>query len=87
MKIKIIEITKWEEDTRLIAGDASHTGDREVDKLVESEKIEKIDNGIAQGLPFICDADDVDSALEQYNHSICEYDYLKAAECDYETMS
>ena len=86
MKIKIIEIIEWEEDSRLIAGDASRNGDRAVERLVEEEKIKKIDNGIAEGLPFICDAEDEDDALEQYNNAICEYDYLKASACEFEKI-
>ena len=86
MKIRINEITDWEEDTWLAAGDASHNGDRAIQRLLEAEKVEKIDNGKAKGLPFVCDAEDADDALQQYNDANCEYDYLKAAECDWEEV-
>ena len=87
MKIKIVEITRWEEDTWLAAGDASHNGDREVDRLIEAEKVEKMDNGNARGLPFVCDAENVEDAIQQYNDTYCEYDYLKAVECDWEEVA
>lgn len=83
-KFTINEITDWEEDSWLIDGDASHEGSRAVERLVEQEKREKIDEGKATGLPFTCEAEDIDEALEKYNEEHCEYDYLKAVECDYD---
>ncbi len=86
MKIKITEITDWEEDNCMIAGDASHEGDRAVQRLLEEERTNKIDNGNAEGLPFVCEAENEDDALEKYNAEFCEYDYLKAAACDWEEV-
>jgi len=86
MKIKIIAITEWWEDHQQILGDASHEGDREVESLVEEEKVKKIDENKADGLPFVCEAEDVEDALQQYNDTVCEYDYLKAIECDWEEV-
>ena len=83
MKIKITDITDWEEDSYMIAGDASHEGDRAVQRLLEGERVKKIDNGEAEGLQFVCEAEDIDEALQKYNDAYCEYDYLKAAECDW----
>ena len=86
MKIKITNITKWEEDHHLIAGDASHNGDRAVQHLVEAERVSKIDNGNAPSLPFICEAEDEYEALEKYNAECCLYDYFIAVECDWEEV-
>ena len=87
MKIKITGITEWEEDHALIAGDASHEGCREVEHLVEEERVNKIDNNKAPGLPFICEAEDEDEALEKYNDACCNNDYLIAVECDWEEVT
>ena len=82
-KYTITEITEWEEDSAMIAGDASHEGDRRVQTLLESERVNKIDNGVAMGLPFACKAENVDDAIEQYNDAHCRYDYLKAVEAEF----
>ena len=84
MKITITEITGWEEDDHMEAGDASHIGWREVQQLLEDERVRKIDNGEWEGLPFTCEAEDIEEALEMYNNEHCDYDYLKASECDWE---
>ena len=86
MKIKITEITDWEEDSNMMSGDASHEGWRAVESLLEEERVKKIDNGEADGLPFICEAEDEEEALEKYNNANCEYDYLKASGCDWEEV-
>lgn len=80
----ITEITEWEEDSHMMDGDASHIGWRAVQKLLEEERVRKIDEGIAVGLPFRCEADSIEEALECYNDTHCEYEYLQATECEYE---
>ena len=87
MKIKITDIIEWTEDIALTAGDASHNGNRAVQHLLEEERMQKIDNNKALGLPFICDAENEDDALEKYNNAHCKYDYLKAIECDWERIN
>jgi hypothetical protein len=81
---KIIEVTEWYEDNGLMDGDASHEGYRAVQRLLEEERIRKIDNGEADGLPFVCEAESEESAIDKYNEAYCEYDYLKAAQCEFE---
>ena len=64
---RIDNITEWEEDEPLMHGDASREGWRAVQKLLEDEKVKKIDNGKAEGLPFVCEAENEKEALEKYN--------------------
>lgn len=84
MKITITDIIEWEEDTWLIAGDASHEGSRAVQRLLEQERVRKEDEEWKTGLPFTCEAEDLDDALDQYNEQFCQYDYLKAIDADYD---
>ena len=86
MKLKIIEVIYWQEDTVLMDGDASHEGYRAIQQLLEQERVEKIDEGKAKGLPFICEADSIDEAVELYNNKYYELDYLKAGEVDWEEI-
>lgn len=83
---RINEITDWEEDTQMMDGDASHEGRREVQKLLEEERVKKIDNGEWKGMPFICEAENEIEALDQYNEKFCENDYIKAVEADCEEV-
>jgi hypothetical protein len=87
MKIKITDITDWEEDTQMMDGDASHEGDRAVQRLLEEERVKKIDEGEWDGLPFVCDAEDIEEAIEKYNDAYCEYNYIKATDCDWEEVA
>lgn len=82
-KFTIVEVTDWEEDSILISADASHEGYRAVQSLLEEERVQKIDKGKQKGVPFTCDAETEEDAIEKYNASICEFDYLKAAACEF----
>lgn len=79
---RIDNITEWEEDESLMHGDASHEGWRAVQRLLEDEKVKKIDKEEAKGLPFVCEAESEEEALEKYNAKYCDLDYLKATECE-----
>lgn len=84
MKIKIVGITVWEKDNRLIDGDASHEGVEAVRKQIAEEEEIKIYGEWTKGLPFECEAESIEDAIEQYNEAHCEWDYLKAADCEVE---
>lgn len=86
MKIKITEITDWVKDERLMEGDASHEGWKAVHDLVREEEEEKQYGEWTKGLPFVCEAEDEEDALQMYNDEICEYDYLKAEGCEWEEV-
>lgn len=88
MKIRIKEITGWREDQALIAGDASRNGDRAVQRILESERVQKIDKGGSEEsyLPFDVEADSIDEALDKYNELFHKYDYLKADEAEHEIV-
>lgn len=79
---RINAITEWTEDESMMHGDASHEGWRAVQSLLEEERVKKIDNNEAEGLPFVCKAKSEEEALEKYNAKHCELDYLKAIECE-----
>ena len=82
-KFTIVEVTDWEEDSILMDGDASHEGYRSVQSLLEEERESKIDKGEQKGLPFTCEAENEDEAIEKYNQSVCEFDYLKAVAVEF----
>ena len=42
MKVTIMEITEWREDSGLVAGDASHEGDAAVMRLLAEEREAKV---------------------------------------------
>lgn len=86
MKMKIVEITEWKKDEWMMAGDSSHNGDKSVRDLLADEEDKKLysDKEWTLGLPFECEAESKDEALEHYNEMYCRYDYLKAADCEFE---
>ena len=83
---RISEITDWEEDTQMMHGDASHEGWRDVQQLLEEERVKKIDNNGWEGLPFFCEAEDEEEAIDKYNAKFCECEYIKAIEADCEEV-
>ena len=83
---RIKKITGWREDSCMMAGDASHEGDRAIQQLLEYERVEKIDNGNAKGLPFVCEAENEEEAIEKYNAEFCDGEYLLADEADIEEV-
>ena len=84
MKMTIIEITDWQEDTAAEAGDASRMGDGDVMRLQLEEYERKIEGGEWPGLPFTCEAGSKDEAIEKYNDKFCDYDYYKAVDAEFE---
>lgn len=84
MKMTIIEITDWWEDTAAEDGDASHMGDGDVMRLKLEEYESKVENGKWPGLPFTCEAKSEDEAIRKYNDKFCEYDYYKAVSAEFE---
>jgi len=84
MKMKIIEIDDWDLDEQEMAGDSSRMSDHEIDELKVDEYNRKIEGGEWPGLPFECDAEDEDEAIELYNARCCRGDYYKAASAVFE---
>lgn len=84
MRYKILEITEWCEDHHMEAGDACHMSEGDVmrHKLDEYEK--KIENNEWPGLPFVCEAESKEEAIEKYNAKYCDYDYYKAVDAEFE---
>lgn len=83
MKMTIIEITDWCEDTNMEAGDACHMSEGDVMRLKLEEYERKIEGGKWPGLPFTCTAEDADSAIQKYNDKFCDYDYYKAVDAEF----
>ena len=83
---RINEITQLEEDSRAMRGDVGHISDRDIQRWLEEERVKKIDNNECAGLPFICEAENEEEALEKYNEKYCEFDYLKATEAECEEV-
>lgn len=51
------------------------------------EAIEHLNQDGGKGLPFETEAEDKDVALDNYNQTYYEYEYYKAAECEYEVFN
>ena len=87
MKITITDITDWEKDYAKIAGDMSHEGDAPVEGLVAEEMEKKVENNDWTGLPFICEANNIDEAINIYNSTCNEFGYIRALNADYEIIN
>lgn len=86
MKITINNILEWDEDQAVAASIYSHEGEREYQRCLEFERSEKLDKEWTKGLPFTCQAECIDDAIEQYNEKYCPWpDILIAIEVDYDT--
>jgi hypothetical protein len=83
MKITLTDIIGYYEDERAIEGDASREGYGAVKRQVAEEWERKVEENEWEGLPFTCEADTEDEAIELYNEEYCRYDYIKAAEADF----
>ncbi len=86
MRIRILDVKKWSENKRQISGDASDKGMRNVQRVLDNERWMKIDSEWKLGLPFECDAKDIDEALKIYNNRFCKNHYLVATEAYWETV-
>ena len=80
MKFIITEVLDWELDEHEMAGDSSRMPDHEIDELKVDEYNRKIEEGDWPDLPYECDAEDEEDAIEQYNSDCCRGDYYKATE-------
>lgn len=80
MKFIITEVLDWELDEHEMAGDSSRMPDHEIDELKVDEYNRKIEEGNWPDLPYECDAEDEEDAIEQYNSDCCRGDYYKATE-------
>ena len=83
MKYTITEIVDWEKDTREMDADYGHMSEGDIMRRELNEYEEKIENGKWPGLPFECEAEDEDEALEKYNDECCGGDYYKATEAEF----
>ena len=86
MRFRITEITEWEEDRYMEAGDSSHMSDGDIMRAKLAEYEEKIEGSKWPGLPFECDAKDEAEAIDTYNEINCGLDYYKALDAEIETL-
>ena len=84
MRFKIVEINDWTEDVHMEAGDACHMSEGDLMRHKLNEYEEKVENNKWPGLPFVCEAESEEEAVEKYNAAHCEYDYYKATEAEFE---
>lgn len=86
MKYRINAITEWELDEYEMHADSGSLPDGRIARLQADEYEDKIEGGNWPGLPFECDADDEEEAVELYNDECCRGDYYKATEADIEEL-
>lgn len=80
---KIIDITEWDVKRNEIAGVCSHTGDNYNIALGEAEeKIEELKTQGGEGLPFVCEAEDEEDALNKYNEKYYGEEDYQASEAE-----
>ena len=54
-------------------------------EFINSDEYErKVEENEWPGLPFTCEAESEDEAIEKYNNKHCDYDYYKAVEAEFE---
>ena len=83
-KYTITAITEWEEDAYEEMADSGHISDGDIMRLKLDEYERKVERDEWPGLPFTCDADDAEDAVEKYNRRCCGGDYYKAVEAEFE---
>ena len=83
-KWTIVEITDWYEDEHMEAGDVCHMSEGDVMRFKLDDYEKKIENGEWPGLPFTCEADSAEEAIDKYNLKHCNYDYYKATDAEFE---
>lgn len=85
MTFKIYDITEWDICRSQIENDAQHMGENYHILLGEAEeKRDWLETEGGDGLPYVCEADDIDEALEKYNEEFYCGEYVQAVEADYE---
>ena len=85
MQYIITDIIDWELDEHAIAGDSSHMSDGDIMRLKLEEYEKKIENEEWPGLPFECEAESEEEAIDKYNEQFCDGDYYKATDADFNT--
>ena len=83
MLFKIVEINDWEEDVTEEMADSGHISDGDIMRLKLEEYEKKVEKGEWPGLPFVCEAESEEEAVDKYNATHCEYDYYKATEAEF----
>lgn len=84
MKYIICAITDWEKDEYAMMGDSGHISDGDIKRKELEEYEQKVENNEWPGLPFKCEADSEEDAVDQYNEACCGGDYYKATEAEFE---
>ena len=82
----INDILSYEKDHAQMAGDCSHIGEAEVYGALAVALHEILTDGW-QGLPFECEAESEDDALEKYIAQYYQYGYIKPTEADIELIT
>lgn len=83
-KYTIVEITDWEKDDHMMTGDMCHMPEADVYRFYADEYEKKIENGNWPNLPFTCEAESEDDALDKYNETCGRFDYIRAIDAEFE---
>lgn len=83
-KFTIVEITDWEKDSHMMAGDSCHMPESDILLRYANEYKEKVEEGKWPNLPFTCEAEDEDEALDKYNETCGRFDYIRAIDAEFE---
>ena len=83
-KFTIVEITDWEKDSHMMAGDSCHIPESDILLHYANEYKTKVEEGKWPNLPFTCEAEDEDEALDKYNETCGRFDYIRAIDAEFE---
>lgn len=83
-KFTITDITEWTRDDHEMAGDSCHMPESDVYYRLAAEMRKKVEEDEWPGLPFTCEAEDEDEALEKYRRKFCDGDYITPCDADIE---
>ena len=85
-KFTVVEITDWWRDDHEMAGDGCHMPESDILYRLAKETEEKVEDGKWPGLPFTCEAEDEEEALEKYRLKFCDGDYIIPIDADIEKV-
>lgn len=86
MKIRITDVIDWYKDDAEMAGDCSHMPLSEVLFKEAEETAQKVERSEWPGIPFVCDADGGESAMDKYIREHCYGDYIIPSDVQWEAV-
>lgn len=84
---KILDITEWDICRSEIAADCAHNGENYNIALGEAEeRLTWLEMEGGDGLPYVCEAEDIDEAIAKYNENFQCGEYVQAVKADFEEI-